>query len=79
MTYVGHPGYHMLFKKVIVYTRVVTVQESQSGKSNSLILDLPKNVQKSPIKGLKEQNIHDRKKSSYAYHIVNIGLKLHSL
>ena len=50
---------------------VVTVQDSQSGKSFRLILNLAKNVQKSPIKCLKEQNIH-RKQSVYAYLIVNI-------
>ena len=50
---------------------VVTVQDSQSGKSLSSILNLAKNVQKSPIKCLKEQNI-DRKQSLYAYLIVNI-------
>ena len=50
---------------------VVTVQDSQSGKSFSLILNLAENVQKSPIKCLKEQNIH-RKQSVYAYLIVNI-------
>ena len=52
-------------------TGVVTVQDSQSGKSFSLILNLAKNAQKSPIKCLKEQNIH-RKQSVYAYLIVNI-------
>ena len=50
---------------------VVTVQDSQSGKSFSSILNLAKNVQKSPIKILKEQNMH-RKQSVYAYLIVNI-------
>ena len=45
---------------------VVTVQDSKSGKSFSSILDLAKNVQKSPIKCLKEQDIH-RKQSVYAY------------
>ena len=50
---------------------VVTVQDSQSGKSYSSILNLAKNVQKSRIKCLKEQNIH-RKQSVYAYLIVNI-------
>ena len=50
---------------------VVTVQDSQSGKSFSSILNLAKNVQKSPIKWLKEQNIH-RKQLVYAYLIVNI-------
>ena len=39
-------------------TGVVTVQDSQSGKSFSSILNLAKNVQKSQIKCLKEQNIH---------------------
>ena len=53
---------------------VVIVQDSQSGKSFSSILNLAKNVQKSPIKCLKEQNIH-RKQSVYAYLIVNILLK----
>ena len=52
-------------------TGVVTVQDSQSGKAISSILNLAKNVQKSPIKCLKEQNIH-RKQSVYAYLIVNI-------
>ena len=50
---------------------VVTVQDSQSGKSFSSILNLARNVQKSPIKCLKEQNIH-RKQPVYAYLIVNI-------
>ena len=50
---------------------VVTIQDSQSGKSFSSILNLAKNVLKSPIKCLKEQNIH-RKQSVYAYLIVNI-------
>ena len=49
---------------------VVIVHDSQSGKSFSLILNLAKNVQKSPIKCLKEQNNH-RKQSVYAYLIVN--------
>ena len=56
-------------------TGVVTVQDSQSGKSFSSILNLAKNVQKSPIKYLKEQNIH-RKQSVYAYLIVNILLRI---
>ena len=55
----------------IGYSGVVTVQGSQSGKSFSLILNLATNVQKSPIKCLKEQNIH-RKQSVYAYLIVII-------
>ena len=55
----------------LCYSGVVTVQDSQSGKSFSLILDVAKNVQKSPIKCLKEQNIH-RKQSVYAYLIVKI-------
>ena len=45
-------------KENLVYhyvTGVVTVRDSQSGKSFSLILNLAKNVQKSPIKCLKEQ------------------------
>ena len=50
---------------------VVTVQDSQSGKSFNSILNLAKNVQKSTIKCLKEHNIH-RKQSVYAYLIVNI-------
>ena len=50
---------------------VVTVQDSQSGKSFSSILNLAKNVKKSPIKCFKEQNIH-KKQSVYAYLIVNI-------
>ena len=66
----GHAGmvsspYHTFF------SGVVTVQDSQSGKSFSSILNLAKNVQKSPIKCLKEQNNH-RKQSVYAYLIVNI-------
>ena len=52
-------------------TGVVTVQDSQSGKSFSSIQNLAKNVQKSPIKCLKKQNIHS-KQSVYAYLIVNI-------
>ena len=55
---------------------VVTVQDSQSGKSFSSILNFAKNDQKSPIKCLKEQNIH-RKQSVYAYLIVNIWSKDH--
>ena len=54
-----------------IISGVVTVQDSQSGKSFSLILNLAKNVQKSPIKCLKEQNIH-RKQSVYANLIVKI-------
>ena len=53
-----------------LFSGVVTVQDSQSGKSFSLLLNLAKNVQKSPIKCLKE-NIH-RKKVVYAYLIVNV-------
>ena len=55
----------------IAYSGVVTVQDYQSGKSFSSILNLAKNVQKSPKKCLNEQNIH-RKQSGYAYLIVNI-------
>ena len=54
-----------------ILTGVVTVQDSLSGKFFSSILNLAKIVQKSPIKCLKEQNIH-RKQSVYAYLIVNI-------
>ena len=50
---------------------VVTIQDSQSRKSFSSILNLVISVQKSPIKCLKEQNIH-RKQSVYAYLIINI-------
>ena len=58
------------FKTELHLSGVVTVQDSQSGKSFSLILNLAKNLQKSPIKCLKEQNIH-RKQSVYTYLIVN--------
>ena len=54
----------------------VTVQDSESGKSFSSILNLTINVQKSPINCLKEQNIH-RKQSVYVYLIVNNELKDH--
>ena len=47
------------------FSGVVTVKDPQLGKSFSSILNLAKNVQKSPIKCLKEQNIH-RKQSVYA-------------
>ena len=50
-----------------IISGVLTVQDSQSGNSFSSILNLAKNVQKSPIKCLKEQNIHYRKQSVYAY------------
>ena len=59
------------FYPTLTRTGVETVQDSQSGKSFSSILNLAKNVQKSPIKCLKEPNIH-RKQSDYAYLIVNI-------
>ena len=52
-------------------TGVVKVQDSQTGKSFSSILNLAENVQKSPIKCLKEQDIH-RKQSVYGYLIINI-------
>ena len=65
---------HEILTKISEFTvsaGVVTVQDSQTGKSFSSILNLAKNVQKSPIKCLKQQNIH-RKQSVYAYLIVNI-------
>ena len=69
-------GGRFKLKTVLIWTGVVTVQDSQSGKPFSSYLNLAKNVQKSPIKCLKEQNIH-RKQSVYAYLIVNIWLKYH--
>ena len=64
-------GIRTVFEIFSLLSGVVTVQDSQSGKSFSLILNLAKNVQKSPIKCLKEQNIN-RKQSVYAYLVANI-------
>ena len=70
-------GLHFLLEMILKLfisqqnTGVVTVQDSQSGKSFSSILNLAKNVQKSPIKCSKEPNNHS-KQSVYAYLIVNI-------